>query len=88
MDRHQPPVPHRRDVIQDDESHLPHRSAAPQRRPVAGLADVTAMVRSLQRRAGTADCFRRGDAQCDRMDCDWRNHCLDITTDREAPSKK
>ena len=46
-----------------------------------GQVDIIAMVRSLQRTAGLADCFRSGDADCDRVDCDWRFYCLGKTTD-------
>lgn len=38
--------------------------------------DVTAMIRSLQRTEGGADCFRRGLAECDQMGCAWRQYCL------------
>lgn len=38
--------------------------------------DVTAMIRSLQRTEGLRDCFRRGIADCDQLDCAWRRYCL------------
>jgi hypothetical protein len=42
-----------------------------------GKVDIIAMVRSLQRTAGTTDCFRMGNADCDIIDCDWRIYCLE-----------
>jgi hypothetical protein len=47
----------------------------PQQRHV----NITAMIRSLQRTEGYADCFRRGLADCDQLDCAWRQYCLDNT---------
>jgi len=41
--------------------------------------DLTDLVRSLQREAGHEDCFRQGQASCDRMDCAWRELCLPTT---------
>lgn len=38
--------------------------------------DITAMIRSLQRTEGSADCFRRGLADCDQLGCAWRQYCL------------
>jgi len=38
--------------------------------------DVTAMIRSLQRTEGLTDCFRRGIADCDQLECAWRQYCL------------
>lgn len=56
-----------------------------------GQVDIIAMVRSLQRTAGTADCFRRGNADCDNIDCDWRTYCLSgapETKKKELPPGK
>ena len=39
--------------------------------------DITAMIRSLQRTEGLTDCFRRGTADCDQINCAWRQYCLD-----------
>jgi len=38
--------------------------------------NITAMIRSLQRTEGLADCFRRGLADCDQIECAWRQYCL------------
>jgi len=38
--------------------------------------NVTDLVRSLQRSSGEQDCFRRGESECDRVDCLWRDLCL------------
>lgn len=46
------------------------------RNPSPGRVDIIALVRSLQRTAGKADCFRAGNADCDTVDCDWRAYCL------------
>ena len=43
--------------------------------------DIIAMVRSLQRTAGVMDCFRRGNADCDSIECDWRTYCLGSQND-------
>ena len=48
--------------------------------PTAGV-DIIALVRSLQRTAGKADCFRTGNADCDIVDCDWRTYCLEAPAD-------
>ena len=41
--------------------------------------DITAMIRSLQRTEGLTDCFRRGIADCDQLECTWRQYCLGNT---------
>ncbi len=46
------------------------------KRPPSFL-DTTAMVRSLQRREGRRDCFRRPDLDCTDPQCQWRDYCLD-----------
>ena len=46
-------------------------------RPRQHYVDVTAMIRSLQRTEGLTDCFRRGLADCDQLDCAWRQYCLE-----------
>ncbi len=38
--------------------------------------NLTDLVRSLQRREGNQDCFRRGLADCDEMECTWRELCM------------
>lgn len=43
--------------------------------------DITAMIRSLQRTEGVTDCFRRGIADCDRIECAWRQYCLGSSKD-------
>ena len=39
--------------------------------------DETAMSRSRQRTEGLTDCFRRGLADCDQLECAWRQYCLE-----------
>ncbi len=50
--------------------------AGPENGCLAGQVDIIAMVRSLQRAAGAMDCFRSGNADCDKTDCEWRTYCL------------
>lgn len=38
--------------------------------------DLTDLVRSLQRSEGYQDCFRQGLADCNQLDCAWRDLCL------------
>ena len=45
--------------------------------PQNSFVDVTAMIRSLQRAEGHADCFRTGVRDCDKTDCPWRIYCLE-----------
>jgi hypothetical protein len=52
-----------------------------------GQVDIIAMVRSLQRTAGMTDCFRKGNADCDIIDCDWRSYCLGAPTDLKKKEK-
>jgi hypothetical protein len=51
---------------------------------LTGHVDIIALVRSLQRAAGMADCFRIGIVDCDVTDCDWRAYCLG----KSGPSPK
>jgi len=46
-----------------------------------GTVDIIAMVRSLQRAAGVVDCFRKGTADCDVINCEWRPYCLGSPSD-------
>jgi hypothetical protein len=46
--------------------------------------DITAMVRSLQRTEGMTDCFRRGIADCNQLECSWRQYCFGCSDDRHA----
>ncbi len=41
-----------------------------------GTVNITDMIRSLQRTEGLTDCFRRGLADCDQLECAWRQYCL------------
>jgi hypothetical protein len=55
--------------------------------PQSSQVDIIALVRSLQRSAGMADCFRIGNADCDAIDCEWRAYCLDTAIDRVKNAK-
>ena len=46
------------------------------RKKPQSFLDTTAMVRSLQRREGRRDCFRRPEQECSDPDCQWRDYCL------------
>jgi hypothetical protein len=39
--------------------------------------DLVNLVRSIQRAEGNPDCYHRGRQQCDRLNCVWRDHCLE-----------
>jgi hypothetical protein len=39
--------------------------------------DVTEFIRSIQRAEGNPDCFRKTNGYCDRLDCAWREYCLE-----------
>ncbi len=39
--------------------------------------DIEALIRSIQRAEGSADCFRKGIIDCDQIDCKWRHICLE-----------
>lgn len=76
----------------NNQSETATRNADDSKHPPNGRVDVIAMVRSLQRTAGLADCFRKGNADCDDIDCDWRIYCLetsaDCLTNVKRPPKK
>ena len=58
------------------------------RRPFThGEVDIIALVRSLQRTAGVADCFRKGRADCDDIQCNWRSYCLEKQPEQGKPTK-
>jgi hypothetical protein len=40
------------------------------------FVDLVNLVRSIQRAEGNIDCYRSGWQQCDRINCAWRDHCL------------
>lgn len=93
MDDHQTPVPE--DPLADrtgSTSGSPAEVNTESNVHLSGQVDIIAMVRSLQRTAGTTDCFRRGNADCDRIDCDWRIYCLyepfDPKKTKRPPDKK
>jgi hypothetical protein len=39
--------------------------------------DLVNLIRSIQRAEGNLDCYRRDRQQCDRMNCVWRDYCLE-----------
>ena len=50
--------------------------------PKKDFLDTTALIRSIQRAEGNPDCFRRGQVDCEQIDCTWRKYCLE---EAEAP---
>jgi hypothetical protein len=70
----------------------PAEAGAKEKIHSTGQVDIIAMVRSLQRTAGQVDCFRRGNADCDILDCDWRAYCLkgpsEPSPTKRKPKKK
>jgi hypothetical protein len=51
------------------------------RRQDSGYINMTDMIRSLQRTEGLNDCFRRNIADCDQLECAWRQYCLKNSED-------
>lgn len=41
------------------------------------ILNITELVRSIQRSSGDPDCFRRGQLECENLDCTWRTLCLE-----------
>jgi hypothetical protein len=68
------PKSHRPPKSRPDKSGLP---IAPNDMPRPQYVNVTDMIRSLQRTEGHSDCFRRGLADCDQIECAWRQYCLE-----------
>jgi hypothetical protein len=50
--------------------------------------DITELIRSIQRAEGNPDCFRRAHGNCDRLDCAWRNYCLQEPQDTNMNATK
>ncbi len=65
-------------MMSEDFSLAGPRRRTPRRRrrkrPQSFL-DTTAMVRSLQRREGRRDCFRRPELECCDPQCQWWDYC-------------
>ena len=40
------------------------------------VPDIIRFIRSIQRIEGNPDCFRTASGECDRLDCAWREYCL------------
>jgi hypothetical protein len=38
--------------------------------------DIITLIRSIQRSEGNPDCFLKGNAACDQLNCAWRPYCL------------
>lgn len=44
--------------------------------------DLTNLIRSIQRAEGNPDCFGKAQGHCDRLDCAWREYCLENPQDK------
>ena len=49
--------------------------------------DLTNLIRSIQRAEGNPDCFRRALGYCDRLDCAWRQYCLEKPQEKTTAYK-
>jgi hypothetical protein len=88
MDQHRSSVPKNQEPYRSSsKSILTAKDELEKKNCPAGQLDIIAMVRSLQRTAGMADCFRQGNADCDIIDCDWRTYCLGSPTDPKKNGK-
>jgi hypothetical protein len=88
MDQHRSSVPENQEPYRSSsKSNLPIGDDSEKKNCAAGRVDIIAMVRSLQRAAGTTDCFRMGNADCDITDCDWRTYCLGSPVDPKENGK-
>ena len=41
------------------------------------IPDLKHLIQSVQRLEGNPDCYGKADKKCDRMDCSWREYCLE-----------
>ena len=44
--------------------------------------DLPKLIRSIQRAEGNHDCFQKAEGYCNRIDCAWRQYCLEGHEDR------
>lgn len=49
--------------------------------------DLTHLIRSVQRAEGNPDCFATAQDYCDRLDCAWRQYCLEKPQDETTGYK-
>jgi hypothetical protein len=54
----------------------PLQSGMTQKNARENFVDITALIRSVQRTEGNADCFRRTNYSCEQHNCSWRFYCL------------
>jgi hypothetical protein len=91
MDQHRPSAPENQKPFRSgNNSNQTAKDDIEKKLCSKGQVDIIAMVRSLQRTAGMADCFKMGNADCDIIDCDWRTYCLSTPADKtknEKPTK-
>jgi hypothetical protein len=88
MDQHRSSFPKKQDPYSgSSKSNLTVKNKDQTKNGPTGNVDIIAMVRSLQRTAGMADCFRQGNRDCDIIDCDWRIYCLGNPADPRKNGK-
>ena len=56
---------------------IQHQRKAKKPGEKGNLPDITHLIRSIQRVEGDPDCFRRIKKDCDKIDCCWREYCLE-----------
>ena len=84
MDQHRSSFPNHREPYRADGKPSPTSHGDDRKKEApTNHVDIIALVRSLQRSAGTTDCFRMGNEDCDSTDCDWRSYCLGKPTDQK-----
>jgi hypothetical protein len=44
--------------------------------------DLSRIIQSVQRIEGNPDCFGTAGGYCDRLECQWRDYCLDKAENR------
>ena len=51
-------------------------------------ADLTHLIRSMQRLEKNPDCFGTANGHCDRLECVWRVYCLEKSQDQPVEEKE
>lgn len=67
---------------------IPHHRLAPEDLAMkTDFFDLTNLIRSIQRAEGNPDCFGRAQSYCHRLDCAWREYCLEKPQDEATAYK-
>ena len=54
----------------------------------SNYVDLTNLIRSMQRLEKNPDCFRTANGHYDRLDCAWRDYCLEKSPDNPVERKE